>query len=87
MKRRLGLNKLIVDPLQHRVVALRKRIMNRFFNRVVRIAHVAIDVGNRVADRARNPGLRSRMIQHVELRIIEGSTEERDRVMTARTEA
>ena len=87
VKRRLGFHKLIIDPLQNRVVALRKRIVNRFFDCVVCITDIAVYVGNGVADRARDSGLRSGMIQHVELRIIEGSAEERYWIMTASTEA
>ena len=87
VKRRLGFHQLIVDPLQNRIIALRKRIVNRLFDCVVCVANIAVHIRNRMAYRTRNPGLGCGMIQHVELRIIEGSAEERNRVMTACTEA
>ena len=87
VERRLRFHKLIVDPLQNRIVALRERIVNRFFDRVVCVPDVAVDVRNGMANCAGDPGLCGGMIQHVELRIVEGSAEERDWVMAARAEA
>ena len=87
VKRRLGFHELIVDPLQNCVVTLRERIVNRFFDRVVSVADITVHVRDRMAHRARDPGLSSGMVQHVELRVVKRTTEEGNRVMTARTEA
>ena len=44
VERRLGLDELIVDPLQQRVVAERERVVQRLFDRVVGVAARAVDV-------------------------------------------
>ena len=80
------LHQLIVDPLQQLIVAVSKRIVLWFFNRKVSVADVAVDVSNCMTHRACDSRLGCRMFQHVKVWIIECSTEEWNRIMTASTE-
>lgn len=57
MEGRFGLYQLIVDPLQHGIVAAGKGVMFRFFDGVVGVAEVAVDVCDGVADGACDAGL------------------------------
>ncbi len=83
VKLRLGLDQLVVDPLQHRVLAERERIVQRLFDRVVGVAARAVDVRDRVADGAGDAALRRRVAGRVEVRIVKGTAEERHRVVAA----
>ena len=76
VKRRLCFYELIVDPLQDFVVAVGKWVMQWFFDRIVRIATDAVDIGDRVARGARDACLRSPMVEHVKFRIVKGSRKE-----------
>ena len=83
----LGLDELIIDPLQHIVFTACKRIVNRFFDRVVRIATRAIDVGDRMTCGAGDACLRSKMSNVIKLRIVKSATEKWYRIVTARAPA
>ena len=76
-------HELIVDPLKCRVVTVGERIMQRLFDRVVRVTPGAVHVGNRVTDRAGDAGLRRRMVDRIKLRIVKRAAEERHRIVTA----
>ena len=60
--------------------------MNWLFDCVVCIALRAVDIRNGMAHGTCDSGLRRGMFEHVELRIVEGSTEERHRVMASGAE-
>ena len=86
VQRGLGFDKLIVRPLQQCIVAVRERIVLGFLDGEVGVPLRAVDVRDRVAARAGDARLRSRVVHIVELRIVEGSAEERHRIVTARAE-
>ena len=50
VKVRLGLDELTIDPLQHRMIAVRKGIVHRFVDGVVGVAANRVDVGDAVTD-------------------------------------
>src|SRR6266705_3247094 len=79
----IGLDELAVDPFQEPVVALSKRVMDRLLDYVIPIPFGAVDAGDRVTRSTSNPRLAGRMIHVIEVRIVEGATEERDHVVAA----
>ena len=84
---RFGFDELLVDPLQTSVFAERERVVQRLLDRVVRVADVAVDVGNRVADGAGDPRVSGRVADVIVVRVVEGAAEERDGIVTARAPA
>ena len=84
MKGRLGLDELLVDPLQKLILTRCKGVMCRFFDRVIAISTVAVDVGNGMATGAGDACMSGRVADVVEVRIIERTAEEGDRIMTPR---
>ena len=84
---RLGFNKLLINPLQCRIVTEREGIMFRLFYREVGIPSSAVDVGDRMTGRTGDPRLRGGMIDIIELRVVKRTTEERDWIMATGTES
>ena len=85
VKRRLGLDELIVDPLQDGIVAVGKGIMDRFVDGVIAVAARGVDVGYGVTDGASDAGVGCRVVEIVEVRIVELARQERNLVVTAGT--
>ncbi len=83
----LGLDGLVVQPLQQGVVTGGERIVLRLFDGVCSVADRAVDVGHSMADGAGDAGAGGRMVDIVKIRIVEGSAEERHGIMTAGTPA
>ena len=81
--RRLGLHQLMVDPLEHVVVALGEGIVQRLVDRVVGVAAGAVDVGDRVAGGAGDAGMGGGMVHVVVVGIVEGAAIERHRIVAA----
>ena len=75
VKLRLGLHQLVVDKLQKLVRAERERIMNRFLDRIIRVAPCAVHVGDGVASGARNARMGGGMIYIVKFRVVERARE------------
>ena len=82
----LGLDELMVDEAEHSGVRERERIVLGLLDRVVGVAARAVDVGDRMAGGAGDPGMSGRLV-HIELRIVESAREEDDRVVAAGAEA
>ena len=83
---RLGLDKLVVDPLQQLVFAVGERVVHRLFKRVVGVAPRAIDRVDRMAYRAGDAGMRGRVVDIVVMGIVEGAAEKRHGIMAASAE-
>ncbi len=83
MKLRLRFDQLLVDVLQHAIRAVGEGVMDRFVDRVIGVAFGAVDVGDRVARRAGDAGLRSWMIYVVKIGIVERAAEERHHIVAA----
>ena len=83
MHRRLGLHQLVVDPLEERIVALRKGIVNWFVDRVVGVAPRAVDVGDGMAGGASDAGLRGGVVDVVVILVVEGAAVEGHRIVAA----
>ena len=83
----LRLDQRVVDPLEDRVLAGGERVMLGLLDRVVGVAAGAVDVGDRVADRAGDPGLAGLGVHVVVVRVVELAREERDGVVAARAPA
>ena len=81
----LGFDQLVVDPLQHRVVAVRERVMQRFLDGVVGVAPVAVDVRDRVADGAGDTRVSGGVVDVVVVLLIEGPAEEWHGIVAAGT--
>ncbi len=79
----LGLHQRLVDPLQDGVVAVGEGVVDRLLDRVGRVAAGVVDVGDRVARRAGDPGLAGRVADVVVVGIVERSGEERHQVVAA----
>ncbi len=79
----LGLDQLVVDPLQRLVVAVGEGVVQWFFDGVVRVASIAVDVSDGVADGAGDPGMSGRVVDVVVVLLIEGPAEERHGVVAA----
>ncbi len=79
---RLGLDELLVDPLQRAVFAEGERVVQRLFNRVIGVSAIAVHVRDRVADRAGNACVSGRVVDVVEVRLVERSAEERNGIVT-----
>ena len=77
----LGLDQRLVDPLQDRVVAVGEGIVHRLLDRVRRIAARVVDVGDRVARGAGDPGLAGRVADVVVVGVVERAREERHQVV------
>ena len=87
VKTRLGFNQQLVDLLQNRILAERERILDGFFDHIIRIAASTIDVSDRVAGGTRNTRLRRRVVHIVVVRIIKRAGKKRDHVVATRTPA
>ena len=85
MKGWLGLDQLLVYPLQHRVFTECKGIVQWLLNGEVRIAPVGVDIGNCVANSTCDPSLRGWVIHVVKFRIVESPAKKRDRIVAAST--
>ncbi len=83
VERRLGFHHLVVDPLQDRVLAERKRVVLRLLDGVGRVAGGAVDVGDGMAGGASDAGMGGGVLDVVEIRIVEGAAEERYHVVAA----
>ena len=79
----LGLHQLMVDPLEHVVVAGSEGIVQRFVDRVVGVAAGAVDVGDRVAGGAGDAGVGGGMVHVVVVGIVEGAAVEGHRIVAA----
>ena len=79
---RLGFDNLVVDPLQDRIVAGGKRVMHRFFDRIVAIAGGAVNVGDGVTNGTSDAGMCRWMAHFVEILIIELPGEKGHGIMT-----
>ena len=84
METRLRFDQLLIDPFECSILAIRERIMHRCFDRVVRIALVAVDVRDRMTDGAGDRGMGGRIGIHVVVWVVEFSAEERYWIVTAR---
>lgn len=80
---RLGFHQLIVDPLQDGIIAVRKRVMQRLLDRVVRVAGGAVDVRDGVTNGAGDAGMSRRMVDLVEVLVVELAGEKGHGIMTA----
>ena len=83
--RRLRLDELVVDPLEERVLTLRKGVMNRLVDRVVGIPLRAVDVRDRMADGAGDAGVGRRVVDVVVVLVVESAAVERHRIVAAGT--
>ena len=83
----LGLDKLTVDPAESRIVTEGERIVDWLLDRIVGVAAHAVQMGDRVAARTRNPGLRRRIVDIVEVGIVELASEEDHRIVASGAEA
>ena len=83
---RLRLDQLLVDELEEGGVREGERVVLWLLDRVVGVAARAVDVGDRVAGRAGDPGVGGRLVD-VEVRIVEGAGEEDHRIVAAGAEA
>ena len=81
--RRLRLDKLVVDPLQERVVTLGKGVVDRLVDRVVGIPLRAVDVRDRVADGASDAGVGRRVVDVVIVFVVKGAAVEGHRIVAA----
>src|SRR5229473_2484946 len=64
----LGLDGLVVEPLQHRVITGGEGIVLRLLDGVGSVADRAVDVGDGMADSARDAGARGGMVDIVKIR-------------------
>ena len=85
MKFRLGFNQLLIHPLQGRIFAKGKRIVQWFFDGIVRVSFGGVDVGNSMADRAGDTRLRGWMFDVIKMRVVECTAEERYWVVASST--
>ena len=83
----LGLDQRVVHPLQQRALAGGERVVLGLLDRVVGVAPGAVDLRDRVADGAGDPGLAALRVHVVVVRVVELAREERDRVVTPRAPA
>src|ERR1051325_5609453 len=79
---RLGLDHRFVEEGEEFVRAEGEWVMDRLFDGVIGVAARAVDVRDRVARGASDPGLRGGMIHVVEIRIVESATEKRNDIVT-----
>ena len=86
MKGWLGLHKQHVDLLEQAVLAVSKRVVLWFFDHIVAIAPVGLDFGDRMTDRAGDTRLACRVVYVVVVRVVEGATEEWNRVVATGAE-
>ncbi len=84
---RLGLDQLVVEPLQDRVIAGGKRIVNGLVDGVAAVSRPVIDVGHGMADGAGDAGLGGRMGDEVVILTVKLAAEEGDRIVAAGTPA
>ena len=82
-----ALTSVSVDPLEDGVLAGGERVVLGLLDRVVGVAAGAVDVRDRVADRAGDPRLAGRVVDVVVVRVVELAREERDGVVAARAPA
>ena len=80
---RLGFHELIVDPLQDGIVAVSERVMQRLLDRVIRVAGGAVDVRDGVTNGAGDAGMSRRMVDLVEVLVVELAGEKGHGIMTA----
>ena len=85
MKFWLGFNQLLIHPLQGRIFAKGKRIVQWFFDGIVRVSFGRVDVGDRMADRTCDTRLRGWMFDVIKMRIVECTAEERNGVVASST--
>ena len=84
VKRWLGLDQLMIDPLQQRVLARRKGIVQWFLDGEVCIATRRVDIGDRMAHRACDARLGGWMFDIIKMRIVERTAKEWNGVMATR---
>ena len=87
VERGLGLDELSIDPLQERVLAECKRIVQGLLDGVRAIAAVILNVRDAMTHATRDARMRRGVLFVVEVRIVERTTEERHGIVTRRTEA
>ena len=92
MERRFAFDELTVDPLQKRVGAECKRVVQGFLEREISISAGRVDVGDRVARRAGDARPRHRIVAEIVAGIVESSAlecpgKERCRIVAARAPA
>ena len=83
VKLRLRLHQLVVHVLQHAIGAVGERIVNRFIDRVIGVAHGGIHMRDGMAGCASDARFRRGMMIHIEVGIIKRAAEERHHVMAA----
>ena len=84
VKRWLGLDQLMIHPLQQRILARRKGIMQWFFYGEVCITTRGVYVGDRMTYRACDACLGGWMFDIIKMRIVERTAKEWDGVMATR---
>ena len=87
MHLRLGLDELVVDPLEDRIVARRERIMLRLLNGIIGVAARAVHQIDGMAYGASDSGLAGPRVHVVVMGVVELSREERDGVVAPRAPA
>ena len=84
VERRFRLHERVVNELQDFVFACRERIVQRFFDRIVRVPAGAVDVGDCVTSGAGDPCLSRWVANVVIVLLIERATKKWDGVVTTR---
>ena len=70
MECRLRLDELMIDPLEHGIVAESKWVVQWFLDRVISVPSCGIHIGDRMANRTGNSSLRRRMLDIIEVWIV-----------------
>ena len=83
----LGLHKQHVDLLEQTIFTVSERVVLWFLYYVVAIAPVGLDFGDRMTDRAGDTRLACRVVYIVVVRVVEGATEEWNRIVATGAES
>ena len=83
----LGFHQLAVHPSECWVVAEGERVVDRLVDRIVGISSLAVEMGDRVTRSTGDASPGCRIVDVVEVRVIELAPEEDNRVVAAGTES
>ena len=87
VKGRLGLDHLLIQPLQKWTTAERKRVMLRCGEREIGVTPWTIDMSDRMANRAGDTCAGERVVRVTETGVVKDTAQQRHRVVAACAEA
>src|SRR5688572_13188847 len=76
-------DKLIVDGLQHWIIAEGERVMDWFFDREISVPSRRVDIRDGMACSAGDSRLSRRVPHHIEIRIVKSTTEKWHRIVAS----